>query len=49
MKIRDWSSQQKIKSNPDDKRQALEMLFRRNISKTDHAPLYFNQNLVKLL
>ena len=49
MKISDWPSQQKIRSNPDDKKQALETLFRRNISKTDYAPPYFNQNLVKSL
>ena len=36
-----------MKFNPDAKKQAQEVIFSRKINKTDHPPLYFNQNLVK--
>ena len=49
MKISDQAFQQKIKFNPEPKKQAQGVVFRRNINKIDHPSLYFNQNLVKLL
>ena len=48
MKISDQAFQQKIKFNPEPKKQAQGVVFRRNINKIDHPSLYFNQNLVKL-
>ena len=39
--------QWKMRFNPDPKKQAQEVIFSRKINKTDHPPLYFNQNLVK--
>ena len=36
-----------MKFNPDPKKQAEEVIFRRKINKIDHPTLYFNENLVK--
>ena len=36
-----------MRFNPDPKKQAEEAIFSRKISKIDHLPLYFNENLVK--
>ena len=36
-----------MRFNPDPETQAHEVIFSRKINKTDHPPLYFNQNLVK--
>ena len=47
MKISDWTFQWKMRFNPDPKKQALEVIFSRKISKIDNLPLYFNDNLVK--
>ena len=33
--------------NPDPKKQAEEVIFSRKITKIDHPPLYFSENLVK--
>ena len=33
--------------NPDPNKQAQELIFSRKINKINHAPLLFNQNLVK--
>ena len=47
MKISDWAFQWKFRFNPDPKKQAQKVIFSRTINKTDHPPLYFNENLVK--
>ena len=47
IKISDWAFQWKIKFNPGPKKQAQEVIFSRKITKIDHPPLYFNENLVK--
>ena len=47
MKISSWAFQRKIRFHPDPKKQAQEVIFGRKINKTDHPPLYFDQNLVK--
>ena len=47
IKISDWAFQWKMRFNPDPKKQAQEVIFSRKINKTDHPPLYFNQNLAK--
>ena len=36
-----------MRFNPDPKKQAQEVIFSRKISKIDHPPLHFNENLVK--
>ena len=36
-----------MRFNPDPKKQAQEVIFSRKISKIDHTPLYFSENLVK--
>ena len=36
-----------MRFNPDSKKQAQEVIFSKQIIKTDHPPLYFNENLVK--
>ena len=47
MKVSNWVFQWKMRFNPDPKKEAQEVIFSRKINKTDHPPLYFNQNLVK--
>ena len=47
MKVSNWAFQQKMRFNPDPNKQAQEVIFSRKINKSDHPPLYFNQNLVK--
>ena len=47
IKISDWAFQWKMRFNPDPKKQAQEVICSRKISKIDHPPLYFNENLVK--
>ena len=47
MKKSDCAFQWKMRSNPDPKKQAQEVIFSRKINKIDHPPLYFNQNLIK--
>ena len=47
IKINDWAFQWKMRFNPDPKKQAQEVIFSRKISKIDHPPLYFNENLLK--
>ena len=47
-KISNWAFQWEMRFNPDLNKQAQEVIFSRKISKIDHTPLYFNQNLVKL-
>ena len=49
MKISDWRYQWKMRLNPDPKKQAKEVIFRRKINRIDHPTLYFNENLVKSL
>ena len=46
-KISYWAFQGKIKFNPDPKKQAEEVIFRRKINKIDHPTFYFNENIVK--
>ena len=48
MKISNWAFQWQMRFNPDLNKQAQEVIFSRKINKSDHPPLYFNQNLVKL-
>ena len=47
IKISDWAFQWKTRFNPDPIKQAQEVIFSRKISKIDHPPLYFNENLLK--
>ena len=47
MKISDRAFQWKMRFNPDRKKQAEEVIFRRKNNKIDHPPLYFSDNLVK--
>ena len=47
IKISNWAFQWKMRFNPDPKKQAQELILSRKISKIDHPPLYFNENLVK--
>ena len=47
IKISDWAFQWKMRFNSDPKKQAQEVICSRKINKTDHLPLYFNENLVK--
>ena len=47
IKISDWAFQWKMRFNPDPIKQAQEVIFSRKISKIDHPPLHFNENLVK--
>ena len=49
MKISNRAFQWEMRFNPDPNKQAQEVIFSRKINKIDHPPLYFNQNLVKLL
>ena len=46
-KISDWATQWKMNLNPEINKQAQEVIFGRKISKINHPPLLFNQNLVK--
>ena len=48
MKLSDWAFQQKIRFNPDSKKQAQEVIFSR-VNNIDHPLLCFNENLVKAL
>ena len=47
MKTSNGAFQWKMRFNPDPKKKAQEVIFSRKNNKTDHPPLYFNQNLVK--
>ena len=46
-KISNWVFQLKMRFNPDPNEQAQEVIFSKKITKTNHPPSYFNQNLVK--
>ena len=47
MKINVLAFQWRMRSKPDPKKQAQEVIFSRKINKIDHPPVYFNQKLVK--
>ena len=40
--IQKWAHQWKMHSNPDPKKQAVEMLFSHKNTSRQHPPLYFN-------
>ena len=45
-KIDEWAFQWKISFNPDPTKQAQEVTFSRKVQTTNHAPLFFNENVV---
>ena len=45
--ISDWAFQWKMNFDPDPNKQAQEEIFSRKISKINHPPLLYNQNLAK--
>ena len=46
-KINAWANQWKMTFNPDPNKQVQEVIFSREIRKTSHPPLTFNNNSVK--
>ena len=46
-KISDWDFQWKMNFDPDPNKQAQEEIFSRKISKINHPPLLYKQNLAK--
>ena len=45
-KIDEWAFQWKMSFNPDPTKQAQELIFSRKVQTTNHAPLFFNENVV---
>ena len=46
-KIKNWTIQWKLNFNPDPSKQAQEVIFSRNLQKTNHNQVCFNRNSVK--
>ena len=44
--ISNWASQWKMAFNPDQKKQAIEVLFSNKKTRVYHPPLFFNHSLV---
>ena len=48
LKIQDWTCQWKMSFNPDQTKQAQEIIFSRKKNATTHSPLFFNNSEIKL-
>ena len=46
-KISNWAFQWKMSFNPDPSKQALKVIFSRKHQKTNHPPIYFNNNPIE--
>ena len=47
IKIKNWAIQWKLNFNPDPSKQAQEVIFSKQLQKTNHNQVYFNHNSVK--